>query len=74
MKITSILRCGVAALAMGAFFGASLPGKADRLVLRSSSLHGQRSACMWRWENVALDVLELIMPNALGIVRYIFDL
>ena len=32
MKITSIVRFGVAALAMGAFFGVGLPVKADQLV------------------------------------------
>jgi hypothetical protein len=32
MKITSIVRFGVAALAMGAFFGVGLPAKADQLV------------------------------------------
>jgi len=32
MKITSIVRFGIAALAMGAFFQASLPVKADQLV------------------------------------------
>ena len=32
MKITSIVRFGVVALAMGAFFGAGLPAKADQLV------------------------------------------
>ena len=32
MKITSIVRFGVGALAMGAFFGAGLPAKADQLV------------------------------------------
>ena len=29
MKITSTVRCGVAALAMGAFFAVDLPAKAD---------------------------------------------
>jgi hypothetical protein len=32
MKITTIVRFGVAALAMGAFFGVGLPVKADQLV------------------------------------------
>jgi hypothetical protein len=32
MKITSIVRFGVAALAFGAFFGVGLPVKADQLV------------------------------------------
>ena len=32
MKITSIVRFGVAALAMGAFFGVGLPVRADQLV------------------------------------------
>jgi hypothetical protein len=32
MKITSIVRFGVAALAMGASFGVNLPVKADQLV------------------------------------------
>ena len=32
MKITNIVRFGVAALAMGAFFGVSLPVRADQLV------------------------------------------
>ena len=32
MKITSIVRFGVAALAVGAFFGVGLPAKADQLV------------------------------------------
>jgi hypothetical protein len=32
MKITSIVRFGVAALAIGAFFGVRLPVKADQLV------------------------------------------
>jgi hypothetical protein len=32
MKITTIFRFGVAALAMGAFFGVSLPVRADQLV------------------------------------------
>ena len=32
MKITSIVRFGLAALAMGAFFGVDLPAKADQLV------------------------------------------
>jgi hypothetical protein len=32
MKITTIIRFGVAALAMGAFFGVGLPVKADQLV------------------------------------------
>src|ERR1700752_751997 len=32
MKITSIVRFGVAALAMGSFFGVSLPVRADQLV------------------------------------------
>jgi hypothetical protein len=32
MKITSIVRFGVAALTMGAFFGVGLPAKADQLV------------------------------------------
>ena len=32
MKTTSIVRFGVAALAMGAFFGVGLPAKADQLV------------------------------------------
>jgi hypothetical protein len=32
MKITSMVRFGVAALAMGAFFGVGLPAKADQLV------------------------------------------
>ena len=32
MKITSIVRFGVAALAMGAFFGVGHPVKADQLV------------------------------------------
>jgi hypothetical protein len=32
MKITTIVRFGVAALAMGAFFGNGLPVKADQLV------------------------------------------
>ena len=32
MKITSIVRFGVVALAMGAFFGVGLPVKADQLV------------------------------------------
>jgi hypothetical protein len=32
MKITTIVRFGVAALVMGAFFGVGLPVKADQLV------------------------------------------
>src|SRR5215831_12460541 len=32
MKITSIIRFGVAALAMGAFFGFGLPVRADQIV------------------------------------------
>ena len=32
MKITSIVRFGIVALAMGAFFGVGLPVKADQLV------------------------------------------
>ena len=32
MKITSFVRFGVVALAMGAFFGAGLPAKADQLI------------------------------------------
>ena len=32
MKITGIVRFGVVGLAMGAFFGAGLPAKADQLV------------------------------------------
>ena len=32
MKITNIVRFGVAALAIGAFFGVGLPGRADQLV------------------------------------------
>jgi hypothetical protein len=32
MKITTIVRFGVAALAMGAFFGVGLPVRADQLV------------------------------------------
>ena len=32
MKITSIVRFGVAALAMGAFFGVGLPVRADQVV------------------------------------------
>ena len=32
MKIKTIVRFGVAALAMGAFFGVGLPAKADQLV------------------------------------------
>ena len=32
MKITSIVRFGVAAFAMGAFFGVGLPVRADQLV------------------------------------------
>ena len=32
MKITTIVRFGVAALAMGAFFGVGIPVKADQLV------------------------------------------
>jgi hypothetical protein len=32
MKIITIVRLGVAALAMGAFFGVGLPAKADQLV------------------------------------------
>jgi len=40
MKITSIVRFGVAALAMGASFGVGLPVKADQLVSKRMRITG----------------------------------
>jgi hypothetical protein len=37
MKITSIVRFGIAALAMGAFFGIGLPVRADQVVWARTS-------------------------------------
>jgi len=44
MKTTTIVRFGVAALAMGAFFGVGLPVRADQLVwVRAQSLDSFRA-------------------------------
>ena len=48
MKITSIVTFGIAALAMGAFFGIDLPVRADQLANKYSDLAAQG----YRWVTV----------------------
>ena len=43
MKITSIVRFGLAALAMGAFFGVGLQVKADQFVSKRMRIAGNTS-------------------------------